>query len=449
MAVLARLRAHPDGSGVELLAAHLPEIPRRTLQRRLAELVVAGMVEAVGAGRGRRYRVAAGVASSAAELDPQDLSPAGIELRGLVRRPIIRRDPVGYRRAFLDDYVPNVTAWVPAGLRGRLHAMGRSPHEGQPAGTFARQLLDRLLIDLSWASSRLEGNTYTRLDTQNLIEFGRYAEGRDAREAQMILDHKAAIELLVDEAEGIGFNRYTLQNLHALLSEGLLPDPGAGGRLRRIPVGISGTVYEPTAIPQLIEDCFDVLLAKAQAITDPFEQSFFLMVQLPYLQPFEDVNKRVSRLGANIPLIKHNLVPLSFVDVPERTYVEGLLAVHELNRMELLRDVYAWAYERSCRRYMVVRDTLPTPDPVRQRWRTEIYDIVAGVVRSGGPIDAADVQAEVQAEVRAEDVPAVTAMVLNELHGLHEGNIARFRLRPSEFRRWIGGLNGDRKVRRS
>ncbi len=182
----------------------------------------------------------------------------------------------------------------------------------------------------------------------------------------MVLNHKAAIELLVEEAEGIGFNRYT-QNLHALLSEGLLADPGAGGRLRRIPVVVSGTVYEPTAIPQLIEDCFDLLLGKAAAIVDPFEQSFFVMVQLPYLQPFEGVNKRVSRLGANVPLIKRNLVPLSFVDVPQRTYIEGLLGVYELNRVDLLRDVYEWAYERSCRRYIVIREALPAPDAVRQR----------------------------------------------------------------------------------
>jgi Fic family protein len=42
------------------------------------------------------------------------------------------------------------------------------------------------------------------------------------------------------------------------------------------------------------------------------------MVHLPYLQPFEGVNKRTSRLAANIPLIRHNLCPLSFIDVPQR-----------------------------------------------------------------------------------------------------------------------------------
>lgn len=447
--ILAYLLAHPEGVGLEELARILPDLPRRTLQRRVASIVAAGQVDASGAGRGRRYRIGGRArVPEAVEPEIEALSTEGSETQRLVRRPIAHREPVGYRREFLDHYVPNVTEWLPMGLRERLHASGRSPHDQQPAGTFARQILDRLLIDLSWASSRLEGNTYTRLDTQNLIEFGRYAEGRDNLEAQMILNHKAAIELLVDEAEGIGFNRYTLQNLHALLSEGLLPDPGAGGRLRRMPVGISGTVYEPTAIPQVIQECFDLLLAKAAAIVDPFEQSFFVMAQLPYLQPFEDVNKRVSRLGANIPLVKHNLVPLSFVDVPQRTYIEALLGVYELNRVDLLRDVYEWAYERSCRRYTVLRDALPLPDPLRQRWRSELYDLVAEVVRTAQPIDEAAVRGLVSSAVAADDVPGVLALALNELHTLHDGNIARFRLRPGELRRWLEGLTTDRKRRR-
>jgi hypothetical protein len=88
------------------------------------------------------------------------------------------------------------------------------------------------------------------------LELGESAEGKDARDAQMILNHKAAIELLVEQAEEIGFNRYTLLNLHALLSDNLLSDPQAGGRLRTIPVAMAGTVYQPLAIPQLIDGAF-------------------------------------------------------------------------------------------------------------------------------------------------------------------------------------------------
>ena len=134
--------------------------------------------------------------------------------------------------------------------------MGCPPEGERPAGTYARTIYSRLLIDLSWHSSRLEGNTYSLLETERLLELGEAAEGKDALEAQMILNHKAAIELLVDQADEIGFNRSTSLNLHALLVENLLADPQAGGRLRRIPVGIDGTVYHPLEAPQLIDDCF-------------------------------------------------------------------------------------------------------------------------------------------------------------------------------------------------
>ena len=128
----------------------------------------------------------------------------------------------------------------------------------------------------------------------------------------MILNHKDAIEFLVSEADEIAFNRYTILNLHGILAQNLLADETAAGRLRRIGVGIQRSAFHPLEVPQLIEECFDQVLATAQAIRDPYEQALFAMVQLPYLQPFDDVNKRVSRLAANIPFIKGNLSPLSF-----------------------------------------------------------------------------------------------------------------------------------------
>ena len=146
----------------------------------------------------------------------------------------------------------------------------------------------------------------------------------------MILNHKEAIEFLVDSAGEIGFNRRTILNLHALLANNLLADPMATGRLRRIAVGIEKSVFHPLEAPQLIEECFDQILATAAAIKDPFEQALFVMAQLPYLQPFDDVNKRVSRLAANIPLIKANLTPLSFTEVPVVTYTDAVLGVYEL-----------------------------------------------------------------------------------------------------------------------
>ena len=439
--IMAALAEEPSGLGIDALQSRFPDIPRRSLQRRLAALVDSGQLVAAGSARARRYRALPGApaAGRIAATEPSiPLSPAGRNILTNVGRPLAQRRPVGYRRAMLDDYQPNLTFFLPRDLRGRLHALGRSPVGERPAGTYARQVLDRLLIDLSWSSSRLEGNTYSRLDTQNLIQFGQAAAGKNQLEAQMILNHKAAIEMLVEHAGEIAFDRYTVQNLHALLSDNLLPDAAAGGRLRRTDVAITGSVYHPLAVPQQIEEHFDTLLVKAQAIDDPFEQAFFAMMQLPYLQPFDDINKRTSRLAANIPLIRHNLAPLSFVDVPEDLYIAGNLGVYELGRVELLRDVFAWSYERSCQRYTVLRDSLPTPDPLRLQYREIVRALVSGIVADMILRDDLEaIRQRAAALTDASDLDDVVALTTNELHQLHEGNIARYRLRPSQFRQWL------------
>jgi hypothetical protein len=93
-------------------------------------------------------------------------------------------------------------------------------------------------------------------------------------------------------------------------------------------------------IPQIIEECFDLILEKILQIENSFEQAFFVLVQLPYLQPFDYGNKYVSRLAANLPFNQHNLELLSFIDVPEEIYVKGMLGIYELNRIELFKDVF-------------------------------------------------------------------------------------------------------------
>ena len=443
------VRSHPDGRTAQQIAAALPDAPpRRTLQYRLKYLVDNNRLAMEGEGRWARYRAprtaeAAGIAAAKTEAAAESeailpLSESGAEIQVYVRKPPEARKPVGYNRAFLDSYRPNESFYLTPAERARLREVGTPKIAEQPAGTYARQILNRLLIDLSWNSSRLEGNTYSLLDTKRLIDFGQEAEGKERLEAQMILNHKDAIEFLVGTAEEIGFNRYTILNLHALLANNLLADPEAAGRLRHIGVGIERSSFHPLEVPQLISECFDQLLATASAITDPFEQAFFVMVQLPYLQPFDDVNKRVSRLSANIPLIKNNLAPLSFEGVPRKSYTDAVLGVYELNRTELLRDVFIWAYERSADRYAAVRQSLGEPDPFRLRHRAALRDVVGAVVR--GRMDkkhaAAHVAAWTREHIEADERAQFQEIAENELLGLHEGNFARYQIRPSEFAAW-------------
>lgn len=450
--LVSLIAAHPAGIGVDALSRVLGEqTPRRTLQRRLAALVEQQRIDVQGDARSTRYLARpVGVTeppptygrsdrSRAIAAATASISPEGEEIRAYIRQPRLQRRPVGYNVEFLEHYLPNQTAYLPQGLRDRLHAMGQSPSEQAPAGTFAKDILARLLIDLSWASSRLEGNTYSRLDTERLIAFGQAAEGKDAQETKMILNHKEAIEYLVGDPAQAGMTPHTLITLHALLSDGLMADPMAVGRIRRRAVGIGGSVYQPPGPPQPLEALFDIVVQTAAEIRDPFEQAFFLMVHVPYLQPFEDVNKRVSRLAANIPFIRHNLCPLSFIDVPQQDYVAAMLGVYELNRIELLRDIFVSAYGSSCQHYVAVTRDLVQPDVFRLRYRKALGEAIAAIVRNGDAVDEATVRARIPAAVATEDRTHFVTLVLTEFKSLHAGNAVRFGLRPLEFAAWQEG----------
>lgn len=376
------------------------------------------------------------------------LSPEARRLQKLVTRPRGERSPVGYDMTFLDDYEPGVAFYLDAAERARLHGLGRTAYAGQPAGTYARDIMQRLVIDLSWGSSRLEGLRYSRIDTAELLDAGKLPSGATDRDRQLILNHKAAIEFLVEEAQSIAFNSYTLKSLHALLAENLLDNRDDEGALRRRPVGIGSSVYTPIAIPQVIEERFTTLLDKAQAIPDPMEQAFFVMVHLPYLQPFMDANKRTSRLAANIPLIRANLCPLSFVDVPEPLYTEGILGVYEQRDVAMLRDVFTWAYERSCAQFKVLRDAMGDPDPIRLNYRGELRAMVADVVRGASwPTEDELVEEASKLGVPSADRRAVVEEAWKDLDSLRPEVLARYSIRASEYDRWAKAVSSRRKLR--
>jgi hypothetical protein len=201
-------------------------------------------------------------------------------------------------------------------------------------------------------------------------------------------------------------------------------------------VDISNSVYRPLSAPQAIDPLLSEVLNKANQIIDPFEQSFFVMVHLPYLQPFADINKRTSRLAANLPFSHANLCPLTFLDVPEVAYSRATLGVYEMTRVELLRDLYVWAYERSAQEYLVIRQELAEPDPIRLAWRELIKSTVREVVLQFEHDPLVIIRQRVAAEVAQDEREGVEAVIIEELQRLHEGVLARYRLRPSELEVW-------------
>lgn len=393
------------------------DVSETTVWRGLKRLVEQGRLEVSGKGRATGYKIAGAAV-----------------VRAHLATPYNRRPPMSYSQDFLDAYVPGKTWYLQESDRARLQEAGRPQGGALPAGTYARRILEQLLVDLSWASSRMEGNTYDILQTERLIRFGEEAAGKDRKEALMILNHKEAIQYVVDNLDEISLRRPDLFAIHALLSDGLLTDPAMSGRLRALPVGISHSSYRPLDDAVMIAEEFEILLNKADQIPDPFEQSFFLLVHIPYLQAFADVNKRTSRVASNIPLLKADRAPMSFMTMDDREYIDGLIGIYELNNVSLLRDVYVDAYLASAEKYRVLRAEVSSPEKAALAYREFVRDAVRRCVLEFKAFRQDDVRSmAAEAGVPETDREGVVAYVRDQLASLHEGNVIRYRLAPGDL----------------
>jgi hypothetical protein len=416
-AILDYIAANPSTGRDDIRRNVAPETSPTTIWRALKRLVDDGKLEVAGQARATRYSLAGAAV-----------------VRDHLKTPYNQRRPVTYQRDFLDRYVPNKTFYIAEPDRTRLHEAGRPAPPPAPAGTYARRILEKLLIDLSWASSRMEGNTYDLLETEQLIRFGKEAAGKDRKEAIMIINHKEAIQYIVDNLDQITISRAALFDIHALLSDGLLADPANAGRLRLMPVGISYSNYSPLGDQFSIEEEFRILIEKAAAIADPFEQSFFLLVHIPYLQAFADINKRTSRIAANIPLLKADLAPMSFFTMNDRDYIDGLIGIYELNNVSLLRDAYIEAYMASAENYRVIRAEVETPEKAAVAYRDFVRTAVRRCVRDWKAFHAAGVMdMAAEAGIPEEDRQDVVDYIGREITGLHEGNVIRYRLNAEDL----------------
>ncbi len=414
---------------------------RKIIQRTLGKLIQKRIIQRKGQARAQVY-VAYKIETEVIVPDNFQhisLSTESTRLLKYLAKPIQARKPGSYEQNFLKSYQPNKTFYLNNSLQSTLAKIGRVENGVHPAGTYARIILNRLLIDLSWNSSRLEGNTYSLLETKRLIEFGQQAIGKETIETQMILNHKNAIEYIVESVNEKKITSHEVRSIHALLSENLLGDPSASGRIREMAVGISGTTYIPLANPHVLKENFELIIEKINAIKNPFEQSFFSLVQLSYLQAFEDVNKRTARLVANIPFIKKNLKPLCFFDVDQKDYAHALLGIYEKNDISLLRELYIWAYERSAQRYSAVQQAMGEPNLFKMKYRNEIQQIVRSIIlgkTSGHQLIMTIKKFIAKLNLPAQDSLYLFQVIEVEIISLHDGNIARYKIRPSEFQQW-------------
>ncbi len=456
--IIALLDKSPDGLTKSNIAKILTfSIQNKTLQRRLTTLSESGKIIRKGKLKNTRYypqqippnQQQATTASEQATTENKGhlkdtlapiFSQKARKTLQTLKTPLYAREKVSYKREFLDTYVPNQSQYVPVSLRQRLFDAGKRIDKQLAAGTYARQISQRLLIDLSYHSSRLEGNTYSLLDTKQLIEEGTFAKDKVQEETVMIMNHKEAILFLVENAQDIELNSLTIRNVHHLLSQDLLGNPEACGNIRTIDVSIGQSTYQPLNNPHVLKELFELILLKAKKINDPFEQSFFLLAHLSYLQAFEDVNKRTSRLSCNIPFIKHNLCPLSFTDVTREDYSAAIITLYELNDITPLLELFTWAYAQSCKQYGVVKQSLGEIDAFRIQYRSHRKTVMGQIIKKDLHGTAAETWiANYGQEHNIDDVEKFTAMTLADLSQLHTGAIIGLNITERQFEEWLAG----------
>ena len=420
----------------------------RTIRRLLNELIEEGLVKKYGSTRGARY-VAVKATDRILNQEPiipsQDINhisscfgSESLNAIEKINKPLFERQPVTYNTDWLQTYQPNVTFYLPKNLRNQLHNAGKRANDHDPAGTYAHQIFNQLIIDLSYNSSRLEGNTYSLLETERLLLHGDGIEGKLDEEKVMILNHKEAIRYLVDNAARLKINRNVICTLHYLLSDGLV-EPKYAGKVRDFAVRIGGSTYIPFENPKQLQLQLDKISEKAFMISDPFEQSFFLLVHISYLQAFADVNKRTARLSANISLIKDNLVPLAFRDVGVQDYMSAIIAIYELQDIRPLIDLYVYSYLRTCAAYDSTIKSLGF-DEVRVRFRYKRREIVREIIING--FVGVQLEKYIQSEAITHNIPeeikeSFIEDIFEDLEQINESRLVGLGISPDQLTKWL------------
>lgn len=214
--------------------------------------------------------------------------------------------------------------------------------------TILKKEFERLLIELSWKSSQIEGNTYSLIDTETLIKENIEAKGHKKEEATMILNHKKALEFIFGNKDY--FKTITLkklEELHALLINDLGVDKG----LRKSPVGIVGTNYKPLSNQLQIKDAVDKLICTINTTENIIEKALITVIMISYIQPFEDGNKRTGRILANAILFANGYCPLSYRSINESDYKKAVILFYENNSLDYFKELFVEQFKFAVEKY--------------------------------------------------------------------------------------------------
>lgn len=208
--------------------------------------------------------------------------------------------------------------------------------------------LERLAIDLSWKSSQIEGNTYSLLETERLLKDKETAAGKTKEEAIMLLNHKDAIDFIVENPEYLTpLTISKIEDIHSLLIKELAVDKN----LRRRRVGISGTNYRPLDNEFQIREALEFACELVNKKENIFEKALLILVLISYIQPFMDGNKRTARIVSNAILMNYKHCPISFRTVDSVDYKKAMLLFYEQNNISSFKEIFINQFDFAVKTY--------------------------------------------------------------------------------------------------
>ena len=315
------------------------EVSLVTVKRMLSEMVKLGALAVTGSGRAVRYQVT---------IQGRILTDIDAKKYCAVE-PDKRYGASGYNFDLFDGLSDDIFD------EEELKRLDDSTKEyndraADVSATLQKKELERLVVELAWKSSRIEGNTYTLLDTEKLILENKEAPGHGKDEARMILNHKNAFYFIWEHsAKFKTFDLSNLEQLHAII----VKDSGVNLGLRKGLVGVTGSKYRPLDNAYQIREAVAALLRAVAKMKTPYAKALLALAGISYVQPFEDGNKRTSRLTADALLLAHGCAPLSYRSVDENEYREAMLVFYELNSIVPIKKIFIAQYEFAAKNYAV------------------------------------------------------------------------------------------------
>lgn len=309
--LIALLRGHTTSA---MIADFLQHMDIRTIQRALARLLELSLITGSGPSNDPTYAVS---------------YPHALTLKLDEKILIDEQRPESIFNYNLLDWLTSLTSTDMEQYIGS--------HTFQTTVPMPARELEHLTVELSWKSSALEGNTYSLLDTQLLITEGIRAKNRTEFETQMILNHKNAIQFIVENRDVFGgdITFAAVEELHKIIAHNLGIDTGVRKRI----VKISASNYTPPETPHKIREAADAILRVINAQQNPFTKSLLALSLMPYLQTFEDGNKRTGRMLANAILISTVNRGFSLRKVEARDLALAYLAFYEFSSLSGLRKI--------------------------------------------------------------------------------------------------------------